>query len=114
MGSRIVCRKSTNGIPSTAVTTWEDYDGHYYLLNATDTIPFSSQQPANGLIYQAGLSSAVWETGINAICKVKTWTEGMEISTIGTAVSRCNWEIFPENINSTYAHHWGEVSFLSC
>lgn len=63
MGSRIPCRNGTDEIPSTAVTFWENYDGHYYLLKATDTIALSSQQPANGLICQAGVSSAVWEIG---------------------------------------------------
>lgn len=78
MGTKILCRKSTTGIPDTAVAAWEESDGHYYLLEATDMNSLSFQQAANGLIYQAGMSSAVWEIGTNAICKVKTWTEGME------------------------------------
>ncbi|PYH66762.1 uncharacterized protein BO88DRAFT_406437 [Aspergillus vadensis CBS 113365] len=41
---------------------------NYHLLEATNVD--SLEKTADGLIYQAGLSSAVWEIGSQAICKV--------------------------------------------
>ncbi|KAE8372457.1 hypothetical protein BDV26DRAFT_301879 [Aspergillus bertholletiae] len=76
MGSKFLCKKATDGIPKTAVTTWKEDDGQYYLVEATGVNPL--EKAADGLIYQVGLSSAVWEIGTNAICKVKTWSDGME------------------------------------
>lgn len=102
MGSKFICRKATGDIPKGAVATWPDGDGQYYLLEDTGLNPLSSQEAADGVIYQAGTSSAVWEIGSHAICKVKTWSPGMEIesSTLAFVASRFPHIPIPEVIYS--------------
>ena len=76
MGSKFLCKKTTSGIPNTAVASWDEGDGQFYIIETTSAN--SLGEPADGLIYQAGLSSAVWGIGTQAICKVKTWSDGVE------------------------------------
>ncbi|RDK37176.1 hypothetical protein M752DRAFT_287298 [Aspergillus phoenicis ATCC 13157] len=75
MGSKFLCKKTTSGIPNTAVASWDEGDGQFYIVETTSAN--SLGEPADGLIYQAGLSSAVWGIGTQAICKVKTWSDGV-------------------------------------
>ncbi|RHZ48757.1 aminoglycoside phosphotransferase family protein [Aspergillus thermomutatus] len=100
MGSKFLCKKATNGIPKTAVATWTEDDGQYYLVEATSAN--SLEKAADGLIYQAGMSSAVWEIGTHAICKVKTWSDGMEreSNTLSFVASRFPHIPIPEVIYS--------------
>ncbi|GKZ28346.1 hypothetical protein AbraIFM66950_003603 [Aspergillus brasiliensis] len=81
MGSMYLCRKATSGIPDTAVASWDEDDRQYYL---------------------AGLSSAVWEIGTQAICKVKTWADGMgrESDTLAFIASRFPYIPIPEVVYS--------------
>jgi hypothetical protein len=55
MGSKILCKKATSGIPKAAVATWSNGDSHYYLVEATSAN--SPGKAADGLIHQAGFSS---------------------------------------------------------
>ncbi|PWY63601.1 hypothetical protein BO83DRAFT_154922 [Aspergillus eucalypticola CBS 122712] len=64
MGSKNMCKKSIDGVPKIAVASWRGCNGQYYLLEATNVNPL--KKTADGLIYQAGLSSAVlgdWVSG---------------------------------------------------
>ncbi|GAB1194472.1 hypothetical protein APSETT444_003718 [Aspergillus pseudonomiae] len=101
MGSKFPCKKVTSEIPETAVATWKERDGHYCLFEGTGWNS-SSPEAADGLIYQAGMSSAVWEIGYQAICKVKTWSEGMESEsdTLAFVASRFPHIPLPEVIYS--------------
>ncbi|GFF76812.1 hypothetical protein IFM62136_09413 [Aspergillus lentulus] len=100
MGSKFLCKKATNGIPKAAVATWREDDGQFYLVEATRAN--SLEKAADGLIYQAGMSSAVWEIGTHAICKVKTWSGGMESesNTLSFVASRFPHIPIPEVIYS--------------
>ncbi|KAL4798986.1 hypothetical protein BDV19DRAFT_355753 [Aspergillus venezuelensis] len=102
MGSKVRCKQSTGGIPETAVASWEDSDGHYYLEEAKMS-QIQIQEAADGIIYQAGMSSAVWNIGTQAICKVKHWTEGMELEsdTLAFVASR-----FPHVPLASVIHSW--------
>lgn len=97
MGSKFLCKKVISGIPEAAVASWKERDGHYCLLEGTIRNS-SSPEAAEGLIYQAGMSSAVWEIGSEAICKVKTWAEGMdsESNTLAFVASRFPHILLPE------------------
>lgn len=100
MGSKFLCKKATSEIPKAAVATWQEDDGQYYLTEAASLS--SLEKAADSLIYQAGMSSAVWEIGTNAICKVKTWTQGMEreSNTLAFVASRFPHIPIPEVIYS--------------
>ncbi|KAJ1709461.1 hypothetical protein COH20_003413 [Aspergillus flavus] len=97
MGSKFLCKKVISGIPEAAVASWKERDGHYCLLEGTIRNS-CSPEAAEGLIYQAGMSSAVWEIGSEAICKVKTWAEGMdsESNTLAFVASRFPHILLPE------------------
>ncbi|KAL4970520.1 uncharacterized protein BDV14DRAFT_195209 [Aspergillus stella-maris] len=102
MGSKIRCKQSMGGIPETAVASWQDCDVHYCLEEA-NLSPIPTQEAADGIIYQAGMSSAVWKIGTQAICKVKTWTEGMELERDTIAfVASC----FPHVPLASIIHSW--------
>ncbi|TQB67536.1 hypothetical protein MPDQ_005331 [Monascus purpureus] len=100
MGSRFLCKKAVCGIPEAAVATWSDDDRQYYLVEATNSN--SLEKAADGLIHQVGTSSAVWGIGANAICKVKTWSVGMEqeSDTLAFVASRFPHIPIPEVIYS--------------
>ncbi|KAL2859273.1 hypothetical protein BJX68DRAFT_261716 [Aspergillus pseudodeflectus] len=74
--------------------SWEDTDGSFCLL-ADDSELSLSEQPLTDLIYQAGTSSAVWAIGSNAICKVKTWTHGMEMESDTLALVKASFPDIP-------------------
>ncbi|KAE8147512.1 kinase-like domain-containing protein [Aspergillus avenaceus] len=100
MGSKFLCKKATGEIPQNAVVSWEDGDGQYYLVEATDMNP--PVNTAEGLIHQAGTSSAVWAIGTQVVCKVKTWVSGMEreSDTLAFVASRFPHIPIPEVIYS--------------
>jgi hypothetical protein len=80
MGSKFTCEKVTGKVPGTSIATWEDNDETYCLRETTEKESLCDENnPLEDLIHQAGTSSAVWAIGTNAICKVKTWCEGMEL-----------------------------------
>lgn len=114
MGSRFLCKKATGETPETVVATWKDGDGQcYYLVKDTSASVhslLSSQEAADGLIYHAGMSSAVWEIGSHVICKVKTWADGMESesSTLAFVASR-----FPHIPPPEVIYSWVDEQ-LSC
>jgi hypothetical protein len=111
MGSMFLCKKANGGIPKAAVATWRDNDnGQYYIIEATGAN--SPDTAADGLIYHAGTSSAVWEIG-HAICKVKTWSDGMEreSDTLAFVASRFPYIPVPEVIYSWVNERLGR-SFL--
>ncbi|KAB8219218.1 hypothetical protein BDV33DRAFT_174267 [Aspergillus novoparasiticus] len=101
MGSKFLCKKITSRISEAAVASWKERDGYYCLIEGTN-VNSSSPETADGLIYQAGMSSAVWEIGSEAICKVKTWAEGMESesNTLAFVASRFPHIPLPEVIYS--------------
>ncbi|KAL3459657.1 hypothetical protein BJX64DRAFT_291005 [Aspergillus heterothallicus] len=78
MGSKFICKRATADIPEDAVGAWGKDHEQYYLVKILDSYLSSSSSAAEGLVYQAGTSSAVWAIGKHAICKVKTWAVGME------------------------------------
>jgi hypothetical protein len=78
MGSKFLCRKVLKGESTIGVATWEDNDGIFCVFEDGSEIR-SFEEPLEDLLHQAGTSSAVWAIGSNAICKVKTWTDGMEM-----------------------------------
>jgi hypothetical protein len=100
MGSKFLCKRATNEIPKTVVATWRDDDVQYYLVRATSAN--SLERGADGLIYQAGMSSAVWAIGMHAVCKVKAWSDGMEreSDTLSFVASRFPHIPLPEIIHS--------------
>lgn len=57
MGSKDIRKKSIDGVLKVVVANWRESNGQYYLLEATngDLV----ERTADGLISQAGLSSAV-------------------------------------------------------
>jgi hypothetical protein len=80
MGTKFICEKVTGVVPESAVATWKDEDVFYCLRETTVKECLSAEKEAyEDLICQAGTSSAVWPIGANAVCKVKTWCEGMEL-----------------------------------
>ncbi|OJJ66939.1 hypothetical protein ASPBRDRAFT_200552 [Aspergillus brasiliensis CBS 101740] len=100
MGSMYLCKKATSGIPHTAVASWDEGDEQCYLVRTTGAETLG--EPADGLIHQAGLSSAVLEIGTQAICKVKTWADGMgrESNTLAFIACRFPHIPIPEVIHS--------------
>lgn len=100
MGSKFLCKKATSGVPNTAVASWNEGDGKFYIVETTSAN--SLGEPADGLIHQAGLSSAVWGIGTQAICKVKTWSDGVgrESDTLAFIASRFPHIPIPEVIYS--------------
>lgn len=103
LGSMLQCKKATHAQDEAAIATWTDSDGEYCLV---DSVPGNAATPkmlSEGLIYQAGMSSAVWRLGCDAICKVKTWCDGMELesSTLAFAQSR-----FPNIPVPRVIHAW--------
>ncbi|RAH53409.1 hypothetical protein BO85DRAFT_406032 [Aspergillus piperis CBS 112811] len=60
MGSKDRRKKSIDGILKVVVANWRESNGQYYLLEAVNG---GLVETADGLISQAGLSSAVWEIG---------------------------------------------------
>ncbi|KAL2817143.1 hypothetical protein BJX63DRAFT_429862 [Aspergillus granulosus] len=73
-----LCRRVASDDSVNTIARWRDADGDFDLFEH-DGIVSTNEQPCNDLVYQAGTSSAVWEIGSEAICKVKTWTCGMEM-----------------------------------
>ncbi|RDW67210.1 uncharacterized protein DSM5745_09076 [Aspergillus mulundensis] len=78
MGTRFLCRRVASDGSEDTIARWKDADGTLGLFEHDGSIS-TNEQPCNDLVYQAGTSSAVWEIGSEAICKVKTWTPGMEM-----------------------------------
>ncbi|KAL2825691.1 hypothetical protein BJY01DRAFT_241505 [Aspergillus pseudoustus] len=70
MGSEVVCKRATSQAPDNALAAWKEDGGYYYLARNTRSNAPPGADAAGGMIYQAGTSSAVWEIGNNAICKV--------------------------------------------
>ncbi|KAJ0413002.1 hypothetical protein BJY00DRAFT_306626 [Aspergillus carlsbadensis] len=94
MGSRFLCRKVQRTKVTSSITSWEDRNGSFCLLNNNSELSLS-EQPLRDLLYQAGTSSAVWAIGSNAICKVKTWTDGMEMESNTLAFVKANFPDIP-------------------
>ncbi|KAL2829551.1 hypothetical protein BDW59DRAFT_170559 [Aspergillus cavernicola] len=78
MGTRFLCRRLVSDDSENIIASWKDADGTLGLFEHDGSVSTNEQQ-CNDLVYQAGTSSAVWATGSEAICKVKTWTCGMEM-----------------------------------
>lgn len=78
MGSEFICEKALSELPEKAVVSWKDNDDTCYLRVADDEFLHESNA-FEDVIYQAGTSSCVWAIGMNMICKVKTWCDGMEM-----------------------------------
>jgi hypothetical protein len=94
MGTRFLCRKVQNTKVTSSVTSWEDTDGSFCLFDDDSELSLS-EQPLGDLLYQAGTSSAVWAIGSNAICKVKTWTNGMDMESDTLAFVKANFPDIP-------------------
>jgi hypothetical protein len=78
MGTRFLCRRVASDDIENAIARWKDAEGTLGLFEHDGSIS-PNEQPCNDLVYHAGTSSAVWGIGLEAICKVKTWTRGMEM-----------------------------------
>lgn len=98
-----LCKKFASGQAENPIVTWKDEDGDYCLVESQFRESHSSEALSEGLIYQAGMSSAVWTIGSHAICKVKTWCEGMELesSTLAFIANK-----FPHIPSPHVIHSW--------
>ncbi|KAK2623871.1 hypothetical protein QTJ16_006505 [Diplocarpon rosae] len=80
LGSSKVCERITTPIPSTAIISWENGDGTFYLRERVEEdLLLREDGSETGLVHEGGTTAAVWSIGVNAFCKVKAWREGMEL-----------------------------------
>ncbi|KAL4801674.1 hypothetical protein BDV18DRAFT_71758 [Aspergillus unguis] len=93
IGSKFLCRKIISGESISSVISWKDIDDVFCLVE--DSEVSTSGQPLTNPLHKAGTSSAVWPIGSNAICKVKTWTAGMEMESDTLAFVKANYPHIP-------------------
>ncbi|KAI9369692.1 hypothetical protein BJX61DRAFT_133567 [Aspergillus egyptiacus] len=93
-GSKFLCRKLPSDEVTSGMISWEDTDGSFGLLEDDRELSLS-EQPLGDLLHHAGTSSAVRAIGSNAICKIETWTDEMEMESNTLAFVRANFPDIP-------------------
>ncbi|KAL4886824.1 hypothetical protein BJY04DRAFT_176617 [Aspergillus karnatakaensis] len=94
MGSRFLCKKLIGDEVKNDMITWKDTGDRFCLVEDDSELSLSDPPPKD-LVYKAGTSSAVWPIGSNAICRVKTWTGGMEMESDTIAFVKTNCPDIP-------------------
>ncbi|KAL4781678.1 hypothetical protein BJX76DRAFT_359709 [Aspergillus varians] len=94
LGSKFLCKKLRRDEVTNGIVSWEDTDGRFCLVEGDSELSLS-EQPLGDLLHQAGTSSAVWVIGSNAVCKVKTWTDGAEMESNTLAFVKANFPNIP-------------------
>lgn len=99
LGSALMCvKKATQDAqPHNSIVSWQDGDSTFHLLPRDESLltDLENGDSAIDRIQECGTGGGVWAIGNEAICKVKSWSEGRQLESSTLDFVRENFPSVP-------------------